>query len=57
MKEILSYSQIGDDEDIILYRLLGKINEPIHWVDVGANEPVINSVTKFFSNRGRLSEN
>lgn len=48
-EKIVSYSQ--DYEDIILYHVLKDI-EKIFWIDVGANDPVYISVTKFFSVRG-----
>lgn len=46
----MSFAQ--DNEDIILYRLLEKVREPIHYVDVGANDPNDMSVTKLFYNMG-----
>ena len=50
MQTLVSFSQ--ECEDIILYHLLGKVLEPIFYVDVGANDPVFISVTKFFYDRG-----
>ena len=50
MKILMSFAQ--EKEDIILYQLLQNINEPIRWIDVGANDPIDISVTKFFSVRG-----
>lgn len=48
--QLISFAQ--DREDIILYHLLRDVPEPIRWIDVGANDPVHISVTKFFSVRG-----
>ncbi|MBR2215259.1 MAG: FkbM family methyltransferase [Selenomonadaceae bacterium] len=50
MKTLVSFAQ--ECEDIILYHLLENVADPIYYVDVGANDPVIISVTKFFSDRG-----
>ncbi len=50
MEVLLSFAQ--EKEDIILYEMLKDVKEPICWVDVGANDPVVISVTKFFSNMG-----
>ncbi|WP_295155622.1 FkbM family methyltransferase [Selenomonas sp. AE3005] len=50
MQTLVSFSQ--ECEDIILYHLLEKVSEPIFYVDVGANDPVFISVTKFFYERG-----
>lgn len=50
MEYLLSHAEYR--EDIVLYHLLKNVNEPIHYVDVGANDPVIHSVTKFFYDRG-----
>ena len=57
MEYMLSFAQLN--EDIILYHLLGGKEMPsnVFWIDVGANDPLFLSVTKFFSMRGRLSEN
>lgn len=50
MERLISFAQ--EREDIILYHLLKKVNVPIRYIDVGANDPIIYSVTKFFYNRG-----
>ena len=51
MEILLSFAQ--EREDIILYHMLRNIDpEKIFWIDVGANDPVDISVTKFFSCRG-----
>ena len=44
-----SHSQNG--EDIVLWRALGSISQGT-WIDVGANDPVVDSVTKVFSDAG-----
>lgn len=49
MEYLLIFSQ--DDEDLILYHALKNINK-VRWIDVGANDPINASVTKFFSLRG-----
>lgn len=43
---LVSFSQ--DYEDIALYHLLSKVREPIRYIDIGANHPIIDSVTRFF---------
>ncbi len=50
MDALMSFSQ--DSEDIILYHMLKNVDSKIHWIDVGANDPVKISVTKFFSSGG-----
>lgn len=50
MEYLLSFAQ--EKEDIILYHLLKNVTGPIRYVDVGANDPVDISVTKFFYDRG-----
>lgn len=50
MEYILSFSHEQNMEDIILYHALQRRN--IFWIDVGANDPVFDSVTKFFSTGG-----
>lgn len=50
MDILLSFSQ--ECEDIILHHMLRDVKEPIRWIDVGANDPIDISVTKFFSLRG-----
>lgn len=47
MEYLLSFSNEKNMEDIILYHVLKK--KDIFWIDVGANDPVFSSVTKFFS--------
>ena len=49
MEILLSFAQ--EKEDIILYHMLRNVETPIFWIDVGANDPVGGSVTKFFSCR------
>lgn len=51
MEYLLSFSHEKNMEDIILYHVL-KPETNIFWIDVGANDPVFDSVTKFFSVRG-----
>lgn len=51
MEYLLSFSHEKTMEDIILYHVL-KPETNIFWIDVGANDPVFDSVTKFFSVRG-----
>lgn len=51
MEYLLSFAG-KQREDIILYHLLKNVNMPIRYVDVGANDPVSGSVTKFFFERG-----
>lgn len=52
MKEyLLSFSDAKDMEDIVLYHVL-KEEPEIFWIDVGSYDPVMRSVTKFFSVRG-----
>jgi len=46
----LSFAQ--EYEDIILYSALGKYVQKGFYVDIGANDPCIISVTKFFYDRG-----
>ncbi|MHB8264122.1 MAG: FkbM family methyltransferase [Acidimicrobiales bacterium] len=49
--EIISYAQ--NDEDIMLLRALGDIDAGVgFYVDVGAQDPVVDSVTKAFYERG-----
>ena len=50
MEYLLSFSHEKNMEDIILYHALKRKN--IFWIDVGANDPVFSSVTKFFSTGG-----
>lgn len=50
MEILLSFAQ--EQEDIILYHMLKNVDGPIRYIDVGANDPVYLSVTKFFANRG-----
>ncbi len=45
----VSHSQNG--EDIVLWRALGRIHRGF-WIDVGANDPDIDSVTRAFSDAG-----
>lgn len=47
MDYLLSFSHERNMEDIILYHALKR--KKIFWIDVGANDPVFASVTKFFS--------
>lgn len=52
MKErILSWSEVPDCEDVILYHALKDEND-IFWIDVGCNDPDIVSSTKLFYDRG-----
>lgn len=44
---LISYSQLGQNEDLILYSVL-KDYDNIFYIDVGCNDPVIDSVTKLF---------
>lgn len=46
------YSFAQEYEDIILYHMLKNVTEPIYYIDVGANDPIALSVTKFFYLRG-----
>jgi FkbM family methyltransferase len=46
---IVSYAQ--NLEDVMLYRALRHVRQGVY-VDVGANDPVLNSVTKVFYDRG-----
>lgn len=46
---LISYAQ--NREDLILFVLLHKVKDGFY-VDIGANDPVIDSVTKFFYDRG-----
>lgn len=48
MEYLLSFSHEKNVEDIILYHVLGRKLD-VFWIDVGANDPVFSSVTKFFS--------
>jgi FkbM family methyltransferase len=48
-KTLITYAQ--NREDLILYVLLHDVKKGFY-VDVGANDPVIDSVTKFFYDRG-----
>lgn len=50
MEYLLSFSR--SRMDIILYHLLKNVNAPIRYIDVGANDPVVISDTKFFYDRG-----
>lgn len=50
MEYLLSFAH--QREDIVLYHLLKNVKQPIRYVDVGANDPVSISVTKFFYDRG-----
>ena len=50
MDILMSFSQ--DNEDIVLWNMLKSVNEPIRWIDVGANDPIDLSVTKIFSTWG-----
>lgn len=52
MDILMSFSQ--DYEDIILYHMLKNVSSEIHWIDVGANDPVKISVTKLFSSGGGM---
>lgn len=55
-KELLvSFSQ--NYEDIALYHLLSKVKSPIRYIDVGANHPIIDSVTRLFYLRGGFGIN
>lgn len=51
MEYLLSFSHEKNMEDIILYHVLGRKTD-IFWIDVGANDPVFSSVTKFSSTGG-----
>ncbi len=51
MEFILSFSHENEMEDMILYNALHDVQK-VFWIDVGANDPVFHSVTKFFSIRG-----
>lgn len=44
---LISYSQFEQDEDVILYNALEDYDD-IFYIDVGSNDPIINSVTKLF---------
>ncbi|MCS6933385.1 MAG: FkbM family methyltransferase [Acetobacteraceae bacterium] len=46
---LISYAQHG--EDILLHRALGHLPEEF-WVDVGAGDPEVDSVTALFAGRG-----
>jgi len=48
-RPLISYAPNG--EDIVLWRALGYLT-PGWYVDVGANHPVVTSITKLFSERG-----
>ncbi len=51
MEIYLSFAQ--NFEDIILYNMLKNVpSKDVRWIDVGANDPINISVTKFFSIRG-----
>lgn len=50
MEILLSFAE--EREDIILYHLLKKVTASTRYVDVGANDPIDISVTKFFYDRG-----
>lgn len=50
MEFLLSFAE--QREDIVLYHLLKNVNVPVRYIDVGANDPVLGSVTKFFYDRG-----
>lgn len=50
MEFLLSFAQRR--EDIVLYHLLKNVNAPIRYVDVGARDPIIGSLTKLFYDRG-----
>lgn len=54
MEYLMIFSQ--DDEDLILYHVLKNVSK-IRWIDVGANDPVYASVTKFFSMWGGVGIN
>lgn len=49
MEKFISYAQ--NFEDVMLWRALGHVQNGF-FVDVGANDPLIDSVTKAFSSRG-----
>jgi FkbM family methyltransferase len=49
-ERFVSYSQNG--EDVVLARALRPDKQPGFWIDVGATDPVIDSVTAAFSERG-----
>ena len=49
MSTFISYAQNG--EDVVLYRVLGHVPEG-RYVDVGANDPTVDSVTRAFYERG-----
>lgn len=49
-EKLVSYAQ--NAEDIRLYGYFYKLNKPGQYVDVGANHPINDSVTKFFYLRG-----
>lgn len=49
MEKFISYAQ--NFEDVMLWRALGHVENGF-FVDVGANDPLIDSVTKAFSSRG-----
>ena len=49
MEYLISFST--EKEDIILYHVLKAVKK-VFGVDVGANDPIYGSVTKFFSIRG-----
>lgn len=51
MEYLLSFANENDKEDIILYHMLKGIDK-VFWIDVGAFDPILCSVTKFFSQRG-----
>ena len=52
MEYLISFS--SEKEDIILYHVLHDVAN-VFWIDVGANEPIENSVTRFFSIRGGMA--
>ena len=47
--DLISYAQ--NLEDVLLWRALGHVS-PGFYIDVGANDPVVESVTKLFYDRG-----
>lgn len=49
MKYMISYAQ--NFEDVLLWRALKSINNGFY-IDVGANDPIVDSVTKWFYEQG-----
>ncbi len=56
MEYLLSFCGEDTREDIILYHALKDVKD-IFWIDVGANDPIVGSVTKLFSGGGNKGIN